>query len=125
MIGQVSDSKAAADGQSSVVDKVALFIASARAATVDGLTWQEFGELMVALLHLTVAALDAVGSMTGDEKKSFAVEAVARLFDALADRAVPIVAYPVWLLARPAIRALVLALAGGAIEQILPLVRLA
>ena len=125
MIGQVGDSKVAADGQSSVVDKVAVFIASARAATVDGLTWQEFGELMVALLHLTVAALDAVGSMSGAEKKSFAVEAVARLFDALADRAVPLVAYPIWMLARPAIRALVLALAGGAIEQILPLVRLA
>jgi hypothetical protein len=36
---------------------------------------------------------------------------------------VPRVAYPIWILARPAVRALVLALAAGAVEQVLPLVR--
>jgi hypothetical protein len=33
------------------------------------------------------------------------------------------VAWPVYIIARPAIRALVLALAGGVIESLLPLVR--
>jgi hypothetical protein len=53
------------------------------------------------------------------------LEAVASLFDALADKAVPVSAWPLWMLARPAVRSLVIALASGAVEQILPLVRLA
>jgi hypothetical protein len=48
---------------------------------------------------------------------------VGDLFDAVADRAVPIVALPLWVVARPAVRSLVLALASGAIEQLLWLVR--
>jgi hypothetical protein len=53
------------------------------------------------------------------------LEAVAALFDQLADKAVPVVVWPVWILARPAIRALVLAIASGAIEIVLPLTRAA
>jgi hypothetical protein len=51
------------------------------------------------------------------------LEAAAALFDALAPMAVPVVAYPFWLIVRPAVRALVLAIASGAIEQLLPVVR--
>jgi hypothetical protein len=63
--------------------------------------------------------------MSGAEKKSLVLEAVAALFDTLADKAVPVVVWPVWILARPAIRALVLAIASGAIEIVLPLTRAA
>ncbi len=62
-------------------------------------------------------------TLTGEQKKALALEAVGDLFDAVADRAVPPIAWPVWIVARPAVRSLVLALASGAIEQLLPLVR--
>lgn len=114
---------AAADSQLGLLDKIAAYIATARNATADGLTWSEFGELMLGLLRLVVTILDEVSTMTGEQKKALALQAVGDLFDAVADRAVPFVALPIWLLARPAVRSLVLALAAGAIEQLLPLVR--
>ena len=114
---------AAADKPRAVPDKIAAYIASARAAAADGLTWIEFGELLIGLIRLTVDVLDHVRSFNGAEKKALVVDAAGRLFDAVADRAVPLPLWPVWLLARPAVRALVLALADGAVEVVLPLVR--
>lgn len=111
--------------ESGLLDKVSTFIKSARVAAADGLTWGEFGELLLALLRMVVAALDSVAVMSGAEKKAFAIDAIARLFDAVADKAVPVAVYPLWLVARPAVRSLVLALAGGVLEQLLPIVRLA
>lgn len=108
-----------------LLDKISNYIASARVASADGLTWGEFGELLLALLRLVVTALDSVSTLAGYEKKALALDAVARLFDAVADYAVPVALYPVWLIARPAVRSLILALAGGVIEQLLPIVRLA
>jgi len=123
VIGEIKDVTATASGQANVIDKVATFVAAAKAATVDGLTWVEFGQLMLALLHLTVESLDAVTGMTGAEKKAMALDGVARLFDALADRAVPFAAWPVWIVVRPSVRALVLAIASGAVEHLLPMIR--
>lgn len=114
---------AAADGPHGLLDKIAAFIAASRTAAADGLTWAEFGELLVGLLRLVVGVLDTVTTLTGEQKKALAMAAVADLFDAVADRAIPLAVWPVWLLVRPAVRSLVLALASGAIEQILPLVR--
>ena len=111
--------------QPGLLDKITTFIASAKVASSDGLTWSEFGELLLALLRLVVSALDSVATLSGSEKKAMAIDAVARLFDAVADYAVPVTLYPIWLVARPAVRSLVLALAGGVLEQLLPLVRLA
>lgn len=115
--------KAAADRQLGLLEKVLAFTTEARVIAADGLTWAEFGELMLALLRLVVAFLDTVSAMTGPEKKALALDAVAALFDAVADKAVPALAWPVWILARPAVRSLVLAIAAGTIEQLLPLVR--
>lgn len=115
----------AAVDQPGLLDKISTFIASAKVAAADGLTWGEFGELLLALLRLVVSALDSVTMLSGAEKKALAIDAVARLFDAVADHAVPMTLYPIWLVARPAVRSLVLALAGGVLEQLLPLVRLA
>jgi hypothetical protein len=103
--------------------KIKAFVETAKSAAADGLTWAEFGDLMLALLRLVIAGLDVANGLTGAAKKALALEAVASLFDAVADRAVPPLAYPIWVLARPAVRALVLALASGAVEQVLPLVR--
>ena len=105
-------------------ERVNAFLESAVAASADGLTWQEFGELMLALLRLSMQAIDTAASMTGPQKKELVLEAVAALFDLVADRAVPIYLAPLWMLARPAVRSLVIALAAGAVEQLLPLVRL-
>lgn len=114
---------AAAENPTGLLDKISAFVAAARTAAADGLTWAEFGELLVGLLRLVVTILDTVPTLTGAQKKAIALEAVADLFDAVADRAIPLAVWPVWILVRPAVRSLVLALASGAIEQILPLVR--
>lgn len=114
---------AAAGERDGLLDKISAFVREARDTAADGLTWSEFGELMLALLRLVVSVLDAVSNLTGEQKKALTLQAVADLFDAVADRAVPPLAYPLWVLARPAVRALVLALASGAVEQVLPLVR--
>lgn len=114
---------AAANLDGGLLNKIVAFVETAKSAAADGITWAEFGELVVALLKLVVTFLDTVSTLTGAEKKALALDAVAGLFDAVADKAVPTLAWPVWILARPAVRALVLALASGAIEQLLPLVR--
>jgi hypothetical protein len=107
----------------SLQDKVTAYIATAKAAAAGGLTWAEFGELLLGLLRLAVTTLDSIEYMSGEEKKALVLEAAAALFDALADKAVPLAAWPVWILVRPAIRSLVLAIAAGAMEQVLRLVR--
>ncbi len=121
---QVATAVAAARG-GQPLDQIEAFLASAKLAAIDGITWQEFGELLTAFLRMAIGIYDAVAVMTGEEKKAAVMEAVGRLFDAVADQAVPTVAWPLWILARPAVRSLVLAIAAGAIEQILTLVRLA
>lgn len=114
---------AAAADHVSFGQKVAAFLDQAKQASTAGITWSEFGQLLLALLRLTMSVLDRVPTLTGAEKKALVQEAVAALFDGLADYAVPVAAWPVWLLARPAIRSLVLALSSGAIEVLLPLLR--
>lgn len=113
----------AAASYDDVAGKVSSFLQAARSAAADGLTWQEFGTLLVALLRVSIQALDVMQNLTGAEKKEIALHAVASLFDLVADKCVPMAAYPLWLLARPAVRSLVLALAGGAIESLLPMIR--
>lgn len=104
-------------------DKVSAFLAAARSAAAGGLTWVEFGELLLALLRLVVSTLNTLKTLSGEEKKGIAMAAVASLFDLVADKAVPAAVWPVWMLVRPAVRSLVLAIASGAIEQLLPLLR--
>jgi|694.fasta_scaffold15985_12 hypothetical protein len=105
-----------------VVNAARAYITTAKVAARDGLTWVEFGELLVGLLRLCTYTVDVL-NVPGASKKAAVLEAAAALFDALAPMAVPVVAYPFWLIVRPAVRALVLAIASGAIEQLLPVVR--
>jgi hypothetical protein len=100
-----------------------VFFASAREQAKDGLSWQEFGRLLVQLLWMAVEGLDAVSSLTGPQKREVAVTAAAVLFDTLADKAVPVAAWPAWMLLRPATRLLVLSLAAGAVEALLRISR--
>jgi hypothetical protein len=115
----------AAEHWSDLARRVQSFLAVAEEAARNGITWSEFGELLLSLLRLSIQAADTLAGMTGAEKKALVLTAVAALFDAVADKAVPAYLYPVWLLARPAIRSLVLALASGAVEILLPMVRAA
>jgi hypothetical protein len=72
---------------------------------------------------MCVTTLDTVEGLTRDEKRAVVLAAAASLFDLVADKAIPVVAWPFWLIVRPAVRSLVLAIAAGAMEQILKLVR--
>ena len=99
------------------------FIAGARAKAQGGLTVAEFGSLVVEVIRLAVAGLDTINTLDGPSKKAWAIACVGNLFDAVAGLAVPLYLQPFWILARPAIRVLVLAAAGGALEQILKLTR--
>lgn len=114
---------AAAASFDTLASKVSAFLAAAQSAAADGITWVEFGTLLLALLRIVVQALDDVATLSGPEKKELVLEAAAALFDTIADKAVPTAAWPLWILVRPAIRSLVLAIASGAIESLLPLVR--
>lgn len=105
-----------------VGDKIKAFIAKARERAADGLTVSEFAELTVALLRVVMAAVDSLPD-DGEQKKRWVLDAVAMLFDALADKAVPTMAWPVWLVVRGSVRSLVLMAAAGAIESMLPLIR--
>lgn len=108
-----------------VVAKVDAFITAASSAAAGGLTWAEFGDLLMAFLKLATSLYDEIVDMTGEEKKAAVLDGVAALFDAVADRCVPALLWPLWGLSRGPVRMLILALASGAIEQLLPLVRLA
>lgn len=104
-------------------EKVMLFVQTAKGLAVDGLSLSDFGELLVALLRLCVAFLDSIPE-TGEAKKAYAMEAVTLLYDELIDRIIPLWVWPIWIMFKPAARPLVLAIASGALESILPLVRL-
>jgi hypothetical protein len=114
---------AAADSPKILSEKVMLFVQTAKGLAVDGLSLSDFGELLIALLRLCVSFLDSIPE-TGEAKKAYAMEAVALLYDELIDKIIPIWAWPVWMMLRPVARPLVMALASGAIESLLPLVRL-
>jgi len=113
----------AGESLTTVVAQVNAFLASAREQARDGLTWAEFGRLLVGLLHMAVAGLDAVSTLTGPEKKSVVLTAAATLFDTFADLCVPVTLYPFWLAGRPIVRTLILALASGGVEALLPITR--
>jgi hypothetical protein len=118
-----ADPSAAASSFDTLSGKVEAFLQAAKFAAAGGLTWAEFGTLLLSLLRLVVTSLDSVTTLSGAEKKELVLEAAAALFDTIADRAVPPAVWPLWILVRPAIRSLVLAIASGAIESLLPLVR--
>lgn len=105
-----------------IASAVKAYIETAKSTAADGLTWAEFGQLLVGLLRLAVRLADLL-NVAGDERKAIVMDAAAALFDSVADRCVPLLLWPLWIICRGPTRALVLALASGAIEVILPLVR--
>jgi hypothetical protein len=112
----------ASSGLPGVAEKVRAFLAASSAAAAGGISVAEFGELAVSLMRVVIAAAETIPA-DGARKKEWVVEAVGLLFDAIADKAIPTLAYPIWLVVRPAVRSLVLMAAAGAVESLLPLVR--
>ena len=98
------------------------YVLTARLAAADGITWAEFGELLTGLLRVLTQAAEVL-TVPGEEKKAFVLDAAGTLFDAVADKCVSPWVWAFWLAVRPSVRSLVLAIAAGSIEQILPLVR--
>jgi hypothetical protein len=105
-----------------VINQARQYIETAKATAADGLTVSEFGFLVVGLLRLVVAGVDSV-PLDGAAKKQYVLDCVDLLFEAVADKLVPALMWPFWLVARSNVKAIVLAAAAGAVEQILPLVR--
>ena len=105
-------------------DKVTAYIAQARRVTADGITFGELVELIVAAMRLAIAAVDELG-LAGDQKKAIVVDLAATLFDEFAGLAVPLPLKPVWWMVKPAARSLCQTLAAGAVEALIPLVRIA
>lgn len=112
----------ASSGLPGVAEKVRAFLAVASSSAAGGISVAEFGELAVSLMRVVIAAAETIPA-DGAKKKEWVVEAVGLLFDAIADKAVPTLAYPIWLVVKPAVRSLVLMAAAGAVESLLPLVR--
>jgi hypothetical protein len=98
------------------------YVLTARLAATDGITWAEFGELLTGLLRVLTQAAELLNA-PGEEKKAAVLQGAASLFDAVADKCVSPWLWAFWLVIRPSVRSLVLAIAAGSIEQILPLVR--
>jgi len=103
--------------------KIRAFIGAAMSAAARGLTVGGFAELTIALLRIVIQTADTLPADNAD-KKAWCVQAVAQLFDAVADLCVPRAALPVWWVLRPTVRNVVLLAAGGAVESLLPLVRM-
>jgi hypothetical protein len=113
---------AAANESPALADKVKAYVLHAKTLAKDGISVSDFAELATSLLRLVVSALDSIPS-DGAQKKLWAVAAVASLFDAVADKCVPIYCVPFWVVSRPTVRAIVLLAAGGVVESLLPIVR--
>lgn len=106
-------------------EQLRAFLAVARLKAADGITLAELAELGLAAMRVAIAAVDAL-AMPGAEKRTIVLSAVGVVFDALAGAVVvPPLMVPLWIVARPAIRSLALTLAAGALESLLPLVRVA
>jgi len=104
--------------------RIQAFVGAAMSAASKGISVGDFAELAISLLRIVIATADSLPA-GNSEKKSWCVQAVADLFDAIAVLAVPKTFLPIWWAIRPAVRNLVLLAAGGAVEALLPLVRMA
>lgn len=107
-----------------LAEKVQAFIQRAKEEAKDGLSFAELGGLTYALMRLVILEVDSL-SVPGALKKADVLAAAGMLFDTLADKCIPLAAWPVWWIARPVVRSMILALLSGLMEGVLPDVRAA
>jgi hypothetical protein len=113
----------AANSLLNIREKILAFIFTAREHAQDGMTLSEFTELAVALMRVVMAAVDGLPE-SGAEKKQWVLDAVGMLFDEVAGLGIPVPLWPVWAIVKPTVRQLLLLAVSGAIESMLPLVRI-
>ena len=105
-------------------DKVTAYIAAVREKVTGGLTVAELVELTIGAMRLAIAALDEL-DMAGEAKRQIVADLAASLFDEFGPLLVPAVLRPVWWIVSPTLRAVVIAAAAGAVDGLVPLVRIA
>ncbi|MBL6911107.1 MAG: hypothetical protein ISR34_11875 [Pirellulales bacterium] len=120
MIAQAAVNEASK--QTGLAEQVRIYIATAQELAEDGLTLAEFSELVIGGVRIGISALDAM-RLDGSDKKAIAVDIALQVFDALDRFLVPVWLLPFWFVIRPAARAIAAQLAAGAVETLLPLLR--
>lgn len=122
MASVVEAPAAAAGNVDGIAGKISAYIGVCQSLSADGVSISDFAQMVLGLLRLAVAAVDSF-PMDGAAKKTFVLEAVAQLYDALAAAIVAQLPWPIWLLSRRTTRLVVLATASGAVEFLLPMIR--
>lgn len=107
-VSQIGDTATLNDAVASINQ----WVASVRLAAAGGITVAELGSLLVQTLQLAIRVANLIPN-DSDQRRELAVEAVAKIFDAVADRCVPMLLLPVWWIVRPAVRAAILASVAG------------
>jgi hypothetical protein len=105
-----------------LAEKVRGYIVAARLKARDGLTVAELSELIVSAMRIAIAALDSI-PVDGAQRKTIVIAFVGDMFDEFADKVVPLPAWPFWIIAKPTVRIVALAVASGATEALLHIVR--
>lgn len=98
---------------------VETFLASARLAAKDGLTWAEIGSLFDELKLMLVSRLREVVTKSGHFKKQYVMDSAAALFDVLKDS----IPWPFWLspfrrFLTPVLKTILLSMVDGGVEAI-------
>jgi hypothetical protein len=114
----------AAEEQTSLYGKVMAYVDQIRKQANDGLTFAELCELVVAGMRLTIAAVDEL-DLAGPTKKQIVADCAVEIFTEFSDLMVPLPLRPLWWIIKPALRTLVHTAAAGAVDALLPVVRLA
>lgn len=120
----IDAAKSAATGPKVLSEKIMLFVQTAKGLAVDGLTLTEFWQLLFEALKIAVQFLESVPA-DGAQKKQWAMEAAALVYDELIDKVIPVWVWPMWMMIKPAARPLAMAAASALVEFVLPLLRIA
>jgi len=104
-------------------DRVTAYIAATREKAADGLTIAELVELTIGAMRLAIAAIDEL-DMAGDAKKQLVTDLAGNMWDEFGRLLLPAALRPAFWLLGPTLRSLVIALAAGAVDALLPLVRM-
>jgi hypothetical protein len=105
------------------MDQVAAFLNTVHKRSADGTTVAELAQNTVDAMRLTMSLLETVSSLSGEEKKAEVLKLVAYVFDTYSDSCVPLLAKPLWWIAKPALRAIVMQVASGVVESLLSAMR--
>lgn len=119
----IEAAKSAAGGPKALSEKIMLYVQTAKSLAVDGLTLPEFWQLLFEAMKIAVEFLESVPA-DGPQKKQWAMEAAALVYDELIDKVIPVWVWPFWMMTKPVARPLAMAAASALVEFLLPLLRM-